>query len=244
LARFKLFRRFPRPSLGELLGISQAERQISRKRRCASSATRCRRSRTPSERPGDRPAPPARPYNSRPYNSPGCCAACFAKGQRHRAPVGWDGLSAQPRCWRQHWRPPSRPRPRGSSRVSVPTACWSAWTAAAAVTGCPASAPSRCSSPLPARPPSAARSASSRATPDDPRQAPGPYARTATPAATGQSGAGVSRSRGACACPGARPPRYARQWRTRRSVAHQRASRRIVPGHDMTSHATCASLSL
>ncbi len=28
MARFKLFPRFPRPSLGELLGISQAERQI------------------------------------------------------------------------------------------------------------------------------------------------------------------------------------------------------------------------
>ncbi len=32
--------------------------------------------------------------------------------------------------------------------------------------------------------------------PDDPRQAPGPYARTATPAAAGQCGTGLSRSRG------------------------------------------------
>ncbi len=31
MARFKLFPRFRRPSLGELLGISQAERQVSRK---------------------------------------------------------------------------------------------------------------------------------------------------------------------------------------------------------------------
>jgi hypothetical protein len=31
MARFKLFPRSRRPSLGELLGISQAERQISRK---------------------------------------------------------------------------------------------------------------------------------------------------------------------------------------------------------------------
>jgi hypothetical protein len=31
MVRFKLFPRSPRPSLGELLGISQAERQVSRK---------------------------------------------------------------------------------------------------------------------------------------------------------------------------------------------------------------------
>jgi hypothetical protein len=31
MARFKLFRRSGRPSLGELLGISQGERQVSRK---------------------------------------------------------------------------------------------------------------------------------------------------------------------------------------------------------------------
>ena len=31
MARFKLFPRSRRPSLGELLGISQAERQVSRK---------------------------------------------------------------------------------------------------------------------------------------------------------------------------------------------------------------------
>ena len=31
MARFKLFPRNRRPSLGELLGISQAERQVSRK---------------------------------------------------------------------------------------------------------------------------------------------------------------------------------------------------------------------
>jgi hypothetical protein len=31
MARFKLFPRYRRPSLGELLGISQAERQVSRK---------------------------------------------------------------------------------------------------------------------------------------------------------------------------------------------------------------------
>jgi len=31
MARFKLFPRDRRPSLGELLGISQAERQVSRK---------------------------------------------------------------------------------------------------------------------------------------------------------------------------------------------------------------------
>jgi hypothetical protein len=31
MARFKLFPRSPRLSLGELLGISQAERQVSRK---------------------------------------------------------------------------------------------------------------------------------------------------------------------------------------------------------------------
>ena len=31
MARFKLFPRYCRPSLGELLGISQAERQVSRK---------------------------------------------------------------------------------------------------------------------------------------------------------------------------------------------------------------------
>jgi hypothetical protein len=31
MARFKLFPRYWRPSLGELLGISQAERQVSRK---------------------------------------------------------------------------------------------------------------------------------------------------------------------------------------------------------------------
>ena len=31
MARFKLFPRDPRPSLGVLLGISQAERQVSRK---------------------------------------------------------------------------------------------------------------------------------------------------------------------------------------------------------------------
>jgi hypothetical protein len=31
MARFKLFPRHQRPSLGELLGISQAERQVSRK---------------------------------------------------------------------------------------------------------------------------------------------------------------------------------------------------------------------
>ena len=31
MARFKLFPRHRRPSLGELLGISQAERQVSRK---------------------------------------------------------------------------------------------------------------------------------------------------------------------------------------------------------------------
>jgi hypothetical protein len=31
MARFKLFPRYGRPSLGELLGISQAERQVSRK---------------------------------------------------------------------------------------------------------------------------------------------------------------------------------------------------------------------
>ena len=31
MARFKLFPRDGRPSLGELLGISQAERQVSRK---------------------------------------------------------------------------------------------------------------------------------------------------------------------------------------------------------------------
>jgi hypothetical protein len=32
MARFKLFPRYRRPSLGELLGISQAERQVSRTR--------------------------------------------------------------------------------------------------------------------------------------------------------------------------------------------------------------------
>jgi hypothetical protein len=31
MARFKLFPRYRRPSLGELLGISRAERQVSRK---------------------------------------------------------------------------------------------------------------------------------------------------------------------------------------------------------------------
>jgi hypothetical protein len=31
MAKFKLFPRYRKPSLGELLGISQAERQVSRK---------------------------------------------------------------------------------------------------------------------------------------------------------------------------------------------------------------------
>ena len=60
MARFKLFPRHRRPSLGELLGISQASRQVSPKYHLRIVLTRCHRSRTRSAKPSDVPATTAR----------------------------------------------------------------------------------------------------------------------------------------------------------------------------------------
>ena len=49
MARLKFFPRSRRPSLGELLGINQAARQVSRKHHLRICSIRCRRSRTRSD---------------------------------------------------------------------------------------------------------------------------------------------------------------------------------------------------
>ena len=153
----------------------------------------------------------------------GRCEACTRAMDRTCARV------ATPRRWLEHWRPPSRPRPRGSSRVSAPTACCSAWTVATATTGCPESAPSRCSSPLPAHPSSAARSASSghiRRSASSPRPA-----RAACHACRSRTGRDrLEQEQGGVCMPW--PSTTARTAVADEEVRCSSQSRRIVRGHD------------
>ena len=78
MARLKFFPRSRRPSLGELLGINQAARQVSRKHHLRICSIRCRRSRTRSDGQRGAGATTARRCCLR------FCAACAACSVRTR----------------------------------------------------------------------------------------------------------------------------------------------------------------